>query len=62
MNETDQALISTLATALLIKAGGHIELTPEEWTAAILHESTIWIGKNDREVVIALIDKEARRA
>lgn len=59
---SDNAVLATLATACLIRAGGKAMFTSEEWQAAIEHEATIWVAKEDDTVSIVLINKEGARA
>jgi len=61
---TDQALLATAVTAWLVREGGKVILTPEEWQAAIDHDATIYVHALSPEapVMIALLVKEAAEA
>lgn len=57
---TDEAVLMTVVTALLIRAGGHVTMTPVEWEQAINHESTLWVSRDalDQPIKISLLPKE----
>lgn len=59
---SDNAVLATLATAFLIRGGGKAEFTSDEWQAAIEHEATLWVAKEDEQVTILFLPKEGARA
>jgi hypothetical protein len=59
---SDNAVLATLATAFLVRDGGKTTFTSEEWQAAIEHEATIWVAKEDTTVTILFLAKEGARA
>ena len=59
MAPSDRSVLETVATGLLIRAGGRMVFTEQEWLAAIEHESTLYVSKMaDSDVVIVLVPKE----
>lgn len=59
---SDQAVLATLATAFLIREGGQVKFTQEEWQLAIDHEGTLWVAKEEGPVMVVLIASEGARA
>lgn len=59
---SDNAVLATLATAFLIKEGGKVMFSAEEWQQAIEHEATLWVAKEDETVTIIFLPKENARA
>jgi hypothetical protein len=45
---SDHVVMVTLVTALLQRAGGHVTFTAQEWDAAIEHEGSLFLSRQDR--------------
>lgn len=58
----DQAILATLATALLIREGGRVTLTSEAWEEAIEHTSTLYVHRDEEGEVLVALMREAERA
>lgn len=61
---SDNAILATAVTALLIREGGRTVFDPGEWQQAIDHEGTLFINRHgEREdVLIVLLPKEVGEA
>jgi len=45
----DLAVMTTIVTAMLVRVGGNMTFTPEEWTQAILHEGSVFLTRIDED-------------
>lgn len=59
MNPTDNAVLATIVTALLIRQGGQALFSDKEWEDAIEHTGSIYIHRDDEDkpTVVALMQK-----
>lgn len=59
MNPSDNAVLATIVTALLIRQGGQTTFSDKEWEDAIEHTGSIYIHRDDetQPTVVALMQK-----
>lgn len=61
---SDHAMLATVVTCLLIRMGGAVNLTDEEWLTATEQDVSLWIHRDqvDPGVLVGLIrrDSDAR--
>lgn len=62
MTPNDNAVLATIVTALLIRTGGQALFSDEEWEAAIEHDGSIYIHRDelDKPTLVALMQKTVR--
>lgn len=56
---TDKAVLATVVTALLIREGGRVLLTPKEWQVALDHSGSLFMHRDDedRDVLVVLMPR-----
>ena len=57
--EVDNAVLATLVTILLVRAGGQLTLSPEEWRVATEDDGSLWVSRDgpDSNVRVVLMRK-----
>lgn len=62
MTDEEAGLLATLATVILIREGGQLKVTADEWKQAVDHESSLWINRRrgSEDVEVVLMSKTVR--
>lgn len=59
MTPTDDAVLATVITALLIREGGQATFSEKEWEDAIKHAGSIYVHRDDldKPTIVALMQR-----
>lgn len=60
--EVDNAVLATLITVLLVRNGGRLVITPEEWAMATEDDGSLFVSRDgaDRAVQVILLRKTVK--